>query len=33
MCPFISMIFILIEIKFDDDINNNELLETERGKT
>ncbi len=27
MCLFTSMIFILIQIKFDDDINNDELLE------
>jgi len=33
MYLFISMIFILIQIKFDNDINNDELLETERGKT
>jgi hypothetical protein len=26
MCLFMSMIFILIEIKFDIDINNDELL-------
>jgi hypothetical protein len=26
MCHFMSMIFILIEIKFDIDINNDELL-------
>jgi hypothetical protein len=26
MCFFMSMIFILIEIKFDIDINNDELL-------
>jgi hypothetical protein len=28
MCLFMSMIFILIEIKFDIDINNDELLIT-----
>jgi len=28
MCLFMSMIFILIQIKFDIDINNDELLET-----
>jgi hypothetical protein len=27
MCLFISMIFILIQIKFDININNDELLE------
>jgi hypothetical protein len=27
MCIFMSMIFILIQIKFDIDINNDELLE------
>jgi hypothetical protein len=32
MCLFVSMIFILIQIKFDDDINNDELLETGKGK-
>jgi len=26
MCPFMPMIFILIEIKFNIDINNDELL-------
>jgi len=26
MCLFMSMIFILIEVKFDIDINNDELL-------
>jgi hypothetical protein len=28
MCLFMSMIFILIQIKFDIDMNNDELLET-----
>jgi hypothetical protein len=28
MCIFMSMIFILIQIKFDIDINNDELLQT-----
>ncbi len=32
MCIFISMIFILIQIKFDDDINNDELLKTGKAK-
>jgi hypothetical protein len=31
MCLFMSMIFILIQIKFDIDINNDELLETMHG--
>jgi hypothetical protein len=30
MCIFMSMIFILIQIKFDIDINNDELLKTIR---
>jgi hypothetical protein len=32
MCLFISIIFLLIQIKFDDDTNNDELLETREGK-
>ncbi len=28
MCIFMSIIFILIQIKFDIDINNDELLQT-----
>jgi hypothetical protein len=28
MCPFMSMIFILLQIKIDIYINNDELLET-----
>jgi hypothetical protein len=28
MCIFMSIMFILIQIKFDIDINNDELLET-----
>ncbi len=28
MCFFMSMIFILVQIKFDIDLNNDELLKT-----
>ncbi len=28
MCPFMSMIFLLIQIKFNNDRNNDELLKT-----